>query len=1153
MYIVQRDYAGGGPFPLRFTRTYNSLQPVSGIAPTELGADWRGFYDRSVTLLSGQSSPTARVVRPDGKSFLFTLTNGAWTPSPDVTARLESVEDASGNPIGWKYTTSRNTVETYDATGRLLSLANRNGLTQTLTYDAAGDLTAVTGAFGRTLTFTYNGNHELVQMTDPAGATYQYGYDGDGNLTSVTDPDGATRTYLYEDPAFPHALTGVIDANGVRFATWTYDSQGRAVESSLAGGARAVSLTFNGDGTTSVTDARGATGVHAFDTIFGDPKNAGVTVTCPGCTPMANHVTYDANGFVASRTDFNGNTTDYTYNARGLLVSRTDAVGTPQARTVTVTWSPVFRRPTEIRFPDRVIDFTYDAHGNRLTKTVTAGTATRTWTYQYNSLGLLAQIDGPRTQVADVVRLTYDVQGELASVTNALNQVWRITAYDPNGRPLSVVDPNGVVTQFAYDARGRRVRRTRAGRTTGYTYAANGELTQITRPNGMTRTFSYDAAHRLIAVTNNAGDRVVLTLDAAGDRVEREILDASGNVIHARANTFDPLGRLIKRVNDDQQMTQFTYDRDGNRLSITNPLGNTWTATYDALNRRASITNPAQGVTQFQYDLHNHLTQLTAPNGATTRYSYDGLGDLLSEASPDRGRVAFTYNRVGEPRTRTDARGITATFHYDALNRPIAIDYPAGSAQDADDAARVDVRLTYDTGPQCTFGIGRVCAVQIGHQTTRYGYDAFGNITRQAETTHGLSYTTHYAYDALNRLTAMIYPDGRTVDYTRDALDRIEAIQAAVDGRSTTLLSHVGYRPDGLLSSQTFGNGLTDTRGYDPVGRLIQQSIGSADTRVYRYDAIGDLVQLQTRLGVDDYTYDALRRLTAQKRASAPGITDWRYDPNGNRLSTSRGAATIPYRYAPMSNRLIQVGADRLTLNAAGDTIADHDGTRTFTYNAAGRLSGVYEHHHRIAQYRYNAFGLRTEKRTPEGTTLYHYDIWGQLLSETNPEGRVHRDYVWRNRVPVAQIDRAGYGEQAGRNERGDSDGPDRAHGPDRVSYLHTDGIGTVRLATDAHGAVVWRWGGGAFGSSPPTGGKLPDRPRDAEDMDHAVARPTVTINLRFPGQYYDRETGFFYNWVRYYNPKTGRYVSSDPIGLLGGVNTYGYVGANPLGGTDPM
>lgn len=138
------------------------------------------------------------------------------------------------------------------------------------------------------------------------------------------------------------------------------------------------------------------------------------------------------------------------------------------------------------------------------------------------------------------------------------------------------------------------------------------------------------------------------------------------------------------------------------------------------------------------------------------------------------------------------------------------------------------MRFTYDTGHHCTFGVGRLCAAQRGHETTRYGYNAFGDIVRQIERIQGRSYTTRYAYDTVNRLMAMTYPDGRIVDYPRDALGRITGIQATIDGRSASLLSQVTYRADGRLRTQTFGNGLTGTRRYDPVGRLVQQFIGSA-------------------------------------------------------------------------------------------------------------------------------------------------------------------------------------------------------------------------------------------------------------------------------------------------------------------------------------
>ena len=208
------------------------------------------------------------------------------------------------------------------------------------------------------------------------------------------------------------------------------------------------------------------------------------------------------------------------------------------------------------------------------------------------------------------------------------------------------------------------------------------------------------------------------------------------------------------------------------------------------------------------------------------------------------------------------------------------------------------------------------------------------------------------------------------------------------------------------------------------------------------------------------------------------------------------------------------------------------------------------EHHRLIARYRYNGFGERIEKDTREGTVVFHYDRFGRLLSETTAQGTVLRDYLYRGRVPLAQIDRGDSGWI--RSPDGKLSLLGGRRGPDRILYLHTDYEGTPRVATDASGRVVWRWNGNAFGTSRPTGGRIQPADDDAHS-DHSISRPIAAINLRYPGQYYDQETGFFYNGARYYDPKTGRYVSSDPTGLLGGINTYAYVGNDPLGYVDPL
>jgi RHS repeat-associated protein len=164
-----------------------------------------------------------------------------------------------------------------------------------------------------------------------------------------------------------------------------------------------------------------------------------------------------------------------------------------------------------------------------------------------------------------------------------------------------------------------------------------------------------------------------------------------------------------------------------------------------------------------------------------------------------------------------------------------------------------------------------------------------------------------------------------------------------------------------------------------------------------------------------------------------------------------------------------------------------------------------------------NAQGQRARKVTPSRTVVYHYDLAGNLISETTATGAPIRDYVWQDATPLAQIE---------------------AGSPETLIFLHTDHLQTPRLATNSAGNAIWRWEGEAFGNTPPN-----------EDVD-GDGQATV-INLRFPGQYADAETERHYNWNRHYDAAIGRYVGADPIGLAGGVNSYAYASNNALRFTD--
>ena len=220
------------------------------------------------------------------------------------------------------------------------------------------------------------------------------------HLHQVSGKAWETQQSFTGGTQLPHALTGITDEASQRFATFSYESSGRAISTQHAGGADKVSLSYNG-ATTSVTDALLTSRTYGFQTILGVVRNTSISQPCTSCG-LSSATTYDANGNQQSKTDFNGRVTNYSYDlARNLETSRTEAYGTSKARTITTAWHSTFRLPTQIDEPGKRTTFTHDSNGNVLTKTVldTSTSASRTWTYTYNSIGQVLTANGPRTDV----------------------------------------------------------------------------------------------------------------------------------------------------------------------------------------------------------------------------------------------------------------------------------------------------------------------------------------------------------------------------------------------------------------------------------------------------------------------------------------------------------------------------------------------------------------------------------------------------------------------------------------------------------------------------------------------------------------------------------------------------------------------------------
>jgi YD repeat-containing protein len=322
------------------------------------------------------------VTRDDGQFVSFNGIGTSIVAPPGIALHLEQTTG------GFKLVDEQDNVELYNTSGTLLSVTTRAGVVLTLAYGTGGRLSTVTDSYGHQLTLTYNTANALGSVTDPNGQTVQYGYDSAFRLTSVTQRDGTTQSYVYENTSLPNAVTGLIDENGQRHSTWTYDTQGRGTGTSEAGGANAVTLTYNVDGTVTTTDALSAARTFTFGR-FGDRSLvAGISGSqCPTCSD-GKATTYDSGGFRSSRTDYNNNVTLLSFDdARGLETSRTEASGTPRARTITSAWHSTFRLPALITEPARTTAFTRDTAGNALTRTITdtsqVPNVSRTWTYTY--------------------------------------------------------------------------------------------------------------------------------------------------------------------------------------------------------------------------------------------------------------------------------------------------------------------------------------------------------------------------------------------------------------------------------------------------------------------------------------------------------------------------------------------------------------------------------------------------------------------------------------------------------------------------------------------------------------------------------------------------------------------------------------------------
>ena len=975
------------------------------------------------------SSTIRTVSRPNGSVVHFKQSGTDWINVLDPAITLEQ----SGT--NWVFTNIDESEETYDSSGRLISIVQRNGLTETLEYDLTiaqgGDddsstLDRVTGEFGHEITFAYDSNARLISIDTPDGAI-TYGYDSNNNLSSVTYPDTSTRQYVYDHSYLPNHLTGIIDENNDRFSTWDYDETERAVLSEHAGGKEQVQLVHNANGTTTISTANGATRTYTFTTVQGQRKLSGIVGdVCSNCGDgNTKSRTYDASGFLDEATDWNGNITKTARNSRGLTETLTEAKNTTEERVTTTVWHASYRLPTKVTTPKNVTDYVYDTDGNPTSITITGGTDTRAWTITYNNDGQPLTIDGPRTDLSDVTTFDYytcstgDECGQLESVTNALSQVTTFDSYDASGRVTQITDPNGLQTAFTYDSRGNPLTVTEtptagSARTTTMTYDDAGQLETLTTPNGTVLTYAYDAAHYLTSVTDNSGNKIQYTYDAMGNVTDQDTYDPTSTLKRSLDYAYD-LNDRLDSVTSGSITTDLNLDLIGNLTSEVDGNQATTQHIYDALNRLDQTTDALNGVIDYVFDAHDNVTSVTAPNSAVTTYEYDDLDNLTKEISADRGTTTYTYDDAGNLKTKTDARSITATYTYDALNRLTGVTYPNTSE---------NVTYTYDH--VTSEGIGRLRSITDESGTTTYTYDEFGNVLSDVRQIGTNTYTTSYTYNGDGDIATITYPSGRVVTYTRNVLGQTTQVTSN-NGTTKTVLSSVSYEPFGPISSLTYGNSVTFDYQYGTDYSVSDIDASGISDKSYEYDPVGNITAISD--GIDAslnqiLAYDALRRVTSDSRAgtgnggySADVLADgplaywrlgetsgtWAADATGNnygatyRIQVTQGQPGL----APGPDTAIRIntqGAGYLTTGAMSgktitgvelwfqtDNVANH--RDLISINASKYVQALLYHSMsgKVAVWSAGAWGDVLESDSTVSTNeAHHVAVWYESASNTS-------------------------------------------------------------------------------------------------------------------------------------------------------------------------